>query len=111
VLRLSDVYLDSIGWSGGNTTLESLEHDLPVVTMAGPLMRGRHTMAILQQMGLDHAVTGSLDGYLNLAVCLGKDAELRATMRAEIAERKERVYRDATPIRALEVFLERVARG
>src|SRR5262249_23707636 len=35
-LHLTDVYLDSIGWSGGNTTLEGLQHNLPNVTIAGP---------------------------------------------------------------------------
>ena len=35
----------------------------------------------------------------------------RAAVRGKIAERKERVYRDASPIRALEDFLESVARA
>jgi protein O-GlcNAc transferase len=29
-----DIVLDSIGWSGCNSTLESLAHDLPIVTPA-----------------------------------------------------------------------------
>jgi predicted O-linked N-acetylglucosamine transferase (SPINDLY family) len=37
-----DVFVDSIDWSGCNSALESLAHDLPIVTMPGPLMRGRH---------------------------------------------------------------------
>jgi len=40
-----EVFLDSINWSGCNSTLESLIHNLPIVTMTGPLMRGRHSMA------------------------------------------------------------------
>src|SRR5262249_23584230 len=47
-----DIVLDSIGWSGCNSTLESLHHDLPIVTMTGSLMRGRHSMAILKMMGI-----------------------------------------------------------
>src|SRR5262249_24806576 len=42
-----DIVLDSIGWSGGNSTLEALAHDPPIVTITGSLMRGRHSMAIL----------------------------------------------------------------
>src|SRR5664280_1399602 len=38
-----EVFLDSINWSGCNSTLESLIHNLPIVTMTGPLMRGRHS--------------------------------------------------------------------
>ena len=45
-----DIVLDSIGWSGCNSTLEGLHHDLPIVTMTGSLMRGRHTMAILERI-------------------------------------------------------------
>ena len=111
VLGLSDVYLDSIGWSGGNTTLESLEHGLPIVTIAGEFMRGRHTLAIAQQMGLDEAVVRSIDDYIALAVRLGNNPEERAAMHAKIAERKARVYRDVSAIRALEDFLEHVARA
>jgi protein O-GlcNAc transferase len=31
--RLAEIFLDSIGWSGGNTTMEAIAADLPVVTM------------------------------------------------------------------------------
>src|SRR5262249_8269574 len=51
-----DVALDSIGWSGCNSTLEGLEHDLPNVTLAGDLMRGRHTSAILTMMGVTDTI-------------------------------------------------------
>ena len=44
---LADIFLDTIGWSACNSALESLTHDLPIVTLAGPMMRGRHSAAIL----------------------------------------------------------------
>ena len=47
-----DIVLDSIGWSGCNSTLEGLAHDTPIATMSGSLMRGRHTTAILKMMGV-----------------------------------------------------------
>ena len=56
VIGLCDIILDSIGWSGANTTLESLAHGLPIVTLPGPLMRGRHTMAILKMMGVTETI-------------------------------------------------------
>jgi predicted O-linked N-acetylglucosamine transferase (SPINDLY family) len=111
VLSLSDVYLDSISWSGFNTTMESLEHNLPIVTMRTSFMRGRHTLAIVQQMGLPEAVAGTLDEYVALAVRFAKNPEERAAMRMKIGERKERLYRDISAIRALEDFIERVARA
>ena len=47
---LSDVFLDSIGWSGCNSALECLTQALPIVTFEGATMRGRHSAAILRMM-------------------------------------------------------------
>ena len=46
-IGLCDVVLDSIGWSGCNSILECLVHNIPVVTLAGEMMRGRHTAGIM----------------------------------------------------------------
>src|SRR5258706_438371 len=51
-----DLMLDSIGWSGGNTTLEALAQDLPVVTFQGELMRGRVSAGILRMMGMPETI-------------------------------------------------------
>src|SRR6202022_1861380 len=45
-----DVALDSIAWSGCTSILESLVHNLPIVTLAGSMMRGPHATAILEIM-------------------------------------------------------------
>jgi predicted O-linked N-acetylglucosamine transferase (SPINDLY family) len=105
-----DVLLDSIGWSGCNSTLESLAHDLPIVTLAGAFMRGRHTAAILEMMGVDETIARSVDDYVAIAVRLGRDAAARAAVRARIAANKPRVYGDRACIAALEDFLERAVR-
>ncbi len=103
---LGDVYLDSIGWSGGNTTLEALPHGLPIVTLPGSLMRGRHTYAILQQMGIHETIASSLEEYIQIAVRLGLDDRWREQMGRQVQARQERVYRDPAPIRALEQWLQ-----
>ena len=59
-----DVFLDSIGWSGCNSALESLPHNLPIVTMPGALMRGRHSAAILQMMGVTETIAATVDDYV-----------------------------------------------
>jgi len=105
----SDIGLDSIEWSGGNTTLESLVHDLPIVTMPGALMRGRHTTAILQMMRVTETITATVDDYVSTAVRLAHDVSWRMALRKKIAESKARIYRDDSCIRALEEFLVRVA--
>jgi protein O-GlcNAc transferase len=109
-ISLSDIFLDSIGWSGCNSTLESLSFDLPVVTMTSALMRGRHSTAILEMMGMKVTVAKSLDEYVSIAVRLAVDAPWRADIKVQTATLKQRVYRDRDCILALEEFLSRVAR-
>jgi predicted O-linked N-acetylglucosamine transferase (SPINDLY family) len=108
---LSDVFLDSIGWSGGNTTLDALVYDLPIVTLRGDLMRGRHSAAMLDMMGMTATVCESIDQFVELAVALARDLVWRAEVKRRIAAGKRAIYRDRTSIAALEEFLDQVARG
>src|SRR5262249_46059540 len=105
-----DIFLDSIGWSGCNSTLESLAHDLPIVTMRGPLIRGRHSAATLRRMGIVDTIAETVDEYVSIAVRLAKDLPLRAALKARIAASKAVVYRDRACIAALEEFLDREGR-
>lgn len=111
VAAACDIFLDGIGWSGNNSTLESTLFDLPVVTLAGDLMRGRHTAAILTMMGIPDAVTETVEAYTALAVRLGVDPTYRADMRRRVGEGRGRVYRDRDCVTALEAFLERAVGG
>jgi predicted O-linked N-acetylglucosamine transferase (SPINDLY family) len=106
-----DAVLDTIGWSGCNSVLESLVHDLPIVTLTGPLMRGRHATAILTMMDVQDTVTASIDGYVAAAVRIARDAGWRSSLRSKIARNKHRLYRDSACIAALEDFLAAQARG
>jgi predicted O-linked N-acetylglucosamine transferase (SPINDLY family) len=105
-----DVMLDSIGWSGGNTTLEALAQDLPVVTFQGALMRGRVSAGILRMMGMAETVADTLDDYVLLAARIGKDVAWRAEIKRRIAADKQRLYRDGACIAALQDFLDRTVR-
>jgi protein O-GlcNAc transferase len=105
-----DVVLDSIGWSGCNSILESLVHNLPIVTFAGEMMRGRHTAAILDMMDISETTARTIDEYVSIAGLLGRTSAKRAELSAQIANKKHRVYRDRTCIAALEAFLDRAVR-
>lgn len=101
-----DIYLDSIGWSGGNTTLESLPYDKPIVTMTGPFMRGRHTAAILTMMGVTETIATNQDEYVNIAARLALDTSWRQSVVDQVRQNKNKVYHDTECVRALEAFLE-----
>ena len=109
--RAADVILDSAGWSGGNTTLEALSFARPVVTLPGEFMRGRHTAAILRQIGVTGTVAASPDDYVNLAGRLAEDAGWRKEIGEQMRHQKHLAYNDDTPIRGLEEFIRGVVTG
>jgi predicted O-linked N-acetylglucosamine transferase (SPINDLY family) len=105
-----DLSLDSIGWSGCNSTLESLPHNLPIVTMPGTLMRGRHTAAILRMMDVPDTIADTIESYISIAVRFANNAEERRALSRRIADNKYKVYRDRACISAIEDFLDHVVR-
>ena len=106
-IRLADIVLDSVGWSGGKSTLDALAENPVIVTHPGPLMRGRHTAAILTRIGVTDTIAATTDEYVNIAVRLAGDPAERAAVRARVAAGKHRAYGDLAPIRAMEEFLAR----
>jgi protein O-GlcNAc transferase len=106
-----DIFLDSIGWSGFNSTSESLVHNLPVVTLRGALMRGRHSTAILNRIGVMETVADSIDEYVSIATTLAENSGERRRISLEINRNKHRVYRDRDCIARLEDFIENAVRG
>jgi protein O-GlcNAc transferase len=106
-----DVFLDSIGWSGCNSALESLPHNLPIVTVRGTTMRGSHSAAILQMMGVTDLIANSLDDYVAIAAKLACDPQARAAARQRIADNKHKLYRDCACVTMLEDTIERAGRG
>jgi len=103
--RSADLNLDSIGWSGGNTTLEISWFDVPTITLPGAVMRSRHTHAMLLAMDLDELVARDEDDYVRLAVELGRDRARREALRARVRERKHVLYRDQRVVEAFQRFL------
>ena len=107
-MRVCDVYLDSVEWSGCNTTLEALACHLPVITYRASTMRGRHTYAFLKMLGFDELIANDLESYVQLAIRMGADASMRERIRAEIPRRLPLLYGDMTSVRALEAFVQNV---
>lgn len=107
VAALADLCLDSIEWSGCNSSLEVLAHGTPIVTYRGQFMRGRHTSGILEEIGCHELVTDTLETYIQTAVDVVGDRERRRKISTQIRENLPRLYHDATSTREL----ERLMRG
>jgi len=108
---LCDVALDSIGWSGFNTTLESVHWGVVPVTLPGRLMRGRHTTAVLTRAGVTETIARDLDHYVALAVGLAQDSGRRTELSLALMAARDRLYRDQEAVRGLETFLAYNAGG
>ena len=98
----SDIILDSLNWSGGNTSLEAISLDKPIVTYPSNFMRGRHTYAILKILDLNEIIASSKETYVDIAVKLAKDINFRNTITNKIKMNKENLYNDESPIKFLE---------
>ena len=102
--RIADFALDAFDWSGGNTSLEMFWYDTPIVTLPGALMRGRHTMAMLERMELRQLIARDADDYVRIAVDLATSADFRTEMSGLIRERKHRLYDDRDVVDAFVSF-------
>lgn len=109
--NIADAVLDPTAWSGCNTTLDAFAAGLPVVTLPGRFMRGRHTLAFYRRMNHDDLVARDEGHYVDLAARLALDGDWHARQRQLIADRRHLLYDDGAPARALVEFIERAARA
>ena len=104
-----DVMLDTLRWSGGNTTLDAVASALPIVTLPGAFMRGRQSMGMLQTMEMDELVAIDEEDYVRKAAAIAADAAYRGELSSRIVERRTRIFDDAAPTAALAQFLAQCA--
>lgn len=105
VNRTCDVMLDTLHWSGGNTSLDALACMLPMVTLPGEFMRGRQSYAMLKAMRLDELVARDKRDYVAIALRLASDAAWRQEIQQRIAQNTDKVFENELPLKELEQFL------
>ena len=105
-----DAMLDTLRWSGGNTSLDALAAGLPIVTLPGRFMRGRQSAGMLELAGLDDLVASDEDHYVRIAAELATDREFRDRQRQRTREGAARIFGDSAPVRAFGDAIERLVR-
>src|SRR3974390_3029008 len=79
-----DVMLDTLHWSGGNTSLDAIASGLPIVTLPGAFMRGRQSAGMLAMLGGEELVARDAVSYVETAVAIAKDRARRDALSQRI---------------------------
>jgi len=104
--QLADIFLDTIGFTGFLTTLESITCNLPVVTCAGDFMRSRQSYGILKMLGITDTIAQNETEYIQIAVKLGLQPKWRKSIVEKLKQQQSSLYEDKTCITALENFYQ-----
>ena len=109
LMNCADAYLDTLGFSGFNTTLQAIECNLPVAAYDGRFMRGRLASGILRRMGIEDLIARNVEDFVRLVVRLGQDAAFRHRMRERMRETQGLLFDDVSAVHALQVKLVELA--
>ena len=91
LLAAADVVLDTLHFSGGFTSFESLWAETPLVTERGNYMRGRVSAGLYDLLGLDCAITAGAEAYAARAIELAHEGTLNRAFCTQLGERKGRL--------------------
>lgn len=95
-----DIALDSLGFSGGNTSLDCLSMGLPLLTSPGQFMRGRQSHAMLHALGLG-GLSVPEDQLVQSAGNVLMQRAQRKLVTSTLSERLQDYLSDPTPLLAL----------
>lgn len=88
-LKIADVYLDSYPFSGTTSLIEPLEVGLPIVARQGNYLRSAMGAALLQDIGMHDLVANSEESYIQLAIALATEPELRKQKSDQIKQKMQ----------------------
>jgi protein O-GlcNAc transferase len=82
---LTDAVLDTVPYTGGDTTAAALDMGIPVVTRIGTRHAERVSYSLLAHLGVTETVADSDEGYVEIACRLADDRAWRKAIAAAIA--------------------------
>jgi predicted O-linked N-acetylglucosamine transferase (SPINDLY family) len=88
-LKLCDVYLHSYPYTGAASIVEALEIGLPTVVREGDALRNKIGAAFMRELQLPDLIANSEESYVQLAIALGTNPELREEKRNQIKQKMQ----------------------
>lgn len=93
VLNTADAVLDTIYFGGGTTAQYAFGLGIPIATMPGNYARGRIVYSYYSVMGIEDApIASDLKDFVARSIRLANDKDYAAHLRAQILERRERLF-------------------
>ena len=86
-LAAADVVIDSFHFGGCNTSAEALTLGVPIVTLPAFQLPGRFTLGLYREMGIESCTAADEAGFVDLAVRVASEPDLRRSISAQISER------------------------
>jgi predicted O-linked N-acetylglucosamine transferase (SPINDLY family)/GT2 family glycosyltransferase len=87
--KLADIYLDSYPFAGTTSLIEPLQVNLPVIARQGNSFRSAMGSAMIRSLEIADLVADSEESYIQLAVNLGNNSELRHQKRTEVQSKMQ----------------------
>jgi protein O-GlcNAc transferase len=104
LLSISDVALDTFGFTGFLTTLDAVALGLPIVTRSGSFMRSRQSAGILKRLDCMETIAADEQEYLEIAVRLGLNSDWRNSLAEKIKRNGVNLFGDRAGVAGLEQF-------
>lgn len=105
---LSDIFLDTLGFTGLMTTLDAVACNLPIVTCAGEFMRSRQSAGVLQMLKATETVAMDESTYIQIAIRLGLEQSWREAIAQKMQSHHTYLDDDRACIFGLEEFYRQV---
>lgn len=96
--NVADVYLDSFPHSGMTSLIDPLLVGVPTVVLEGNSQRSGMAAGALRDLGVPPLIAANVESYIDLAVRLGRDRELRRQFAREIRQKIARPPKFLDPV-------------
>lgn len=104
-LALADVNLDTLYYGGGaNTVFDTFAVGTPMVTLPGPFHRSRFAAGVFEWSGLPSTIARSVEEYVEIAVTVANDADLRRELHTHLLAKSDEVLENRPSAEAWEEY-------